>query len=144
MNQLEKKAWGNIVGAIVCIIIAGPGIWWMVNANTKGPVVLVPFLISGLLSGLASYFRNVRSWAKLDEREKNISQRALVLSSLVFIVFMYCASFIVFFIVGARNCVPAYVLPALFICGALLMAFVQSAVVLIQFAKEHYDEQRPD
>ena len=100
--------------------------------------------MSGLVSGWASYRLNKRNWAELDEREKNISQRALVLSSLVFIVFMYCASFIVFFIIGAKNCVPAYVLPALFICGVLLMAVVQSAVVLIQFAKERYDEQRPD
>jgi hypothetical protein len=140
MNRLEKKAWGNIVGAIVCIIIAGPGIWWMVRANTKGFVVLIPFLISGLISGLVSYLRNLRSWAELDEREKNIAQRALVLSSRVFILFFYCASFIVFFIIGARSPVPVYILPVLFICGVLLMVFVQSAMVLIQFAKERYDE----
>jgi hypothetical protein len=46
----------------------------------------------------------------------------------------------VFYIVGAKNPVPAYILPALFLSGLFLMILVQSVVVLIQFAKERYNE----
>jgi hypothetical protein len=81
MSRLEKRAWINLGGVMLCVIIAGPGIGWMVHANTKGPVVLIPFLISGLIGGLVSYLRNIKSWTELDEREKKIAQRALVLSS---------------------------------------------------------------
>jgi hypothetical protein len=139
MNRLEKKAWANIGGVILCVIIAGPGIWWMVHANTKGLTALIPFLISGLIVGLMSYLRNLKSWATLDEREQKIAARANALSRCVFILFLYCASFIVFFVAGANNPVPAYLLPTLFVSGILLASFVQSATLLIQFAKEHYD-----
>jgi hypothetical protein len=139
MNRLERRAWGNLGGVLLCVIIAGPGIWWMVRANTKGLVVLIPFLISGLIGGLISYLRNLKSWAELDEREQKIAAKALTLSRCIFILFLYCASFIVFFVVGANNPIPAYLLPTLFLSGILLASFIQSAVLLIQFAKEHYD-----
>jgi len=140
MNQLEKKAWANIGGVILCVIIAGPGIWWMVSNNTKGPVVLIPFLISGLIGGLISYLRNLKSWATLDEREQKIAAKANALSRCVSILFLYCASFIVFFIAGANNPVPAYLLPTLFISVILLGALVQSVALLIQFTKERCDD----
>jgi hypothetical protein len=140
MNRLEKKAWGNIGGVVLCVIIAGPGIWWMVRNNTKGPAVLTAFLISGLLGGLVSYLRNLKDWDKLDEREQKISAKANALSRCIAILFLYCSSFIVFFAAGANNPVPAYLLPTLFISGILLAAFVQSAMLLIQFAKERHNE----
>jgi hypothetical protein len=140
MNRLEKRAWGNIAGVILCAIIAGPGIWWMVGHNTKGLVVLIPFLISGLIGGLISYVRNMKCWAELDEREQKISARALALSRCVTILFLWCASFTVFFIVGANNPLPAYFLPVLFITGICLASVVQSASLLIQFAKERNSE----
>ena len=140
MNRLEKKAWGNIVGAIICIIIAGPGIWWMVSNNIKGPMALILFSISGLIAGSITYLKSIKHWAKLDEREKNIAQRAGRLSSGVFILFLYCASFIVFLIVGANNPVPAYLLPTLFLSGLFLMVFVYSAAILVQSARERHDE----
>lgn len=140
MNRLEKRAWLNLSGVILCVVIAGPGIWWMVRANTKGLVVLVPFLISGLIGGLISYLRNMKSRAELDEREQNIAAKALALSRCVFILSLYCASFIVFFVAGANNPVPAYLVPTLFISGILLASIVQSTVILVQFAKGRYDE----
>lgn len=142
MSRLEKKAWVNITGAIICIIIAGPGIWWMVSNNIKGPAALILFSISGLIAGSITYLKSIKHWAKFDEREKNIAQRAGRLSSGVFILFLYCASFAIFFTTGA-NTVPAYILPAMFLSGLFIMVFVYSAAILIQFAKERYDEQRP-
>ncbi len=140
MNRLEKTAWANLGEVILCVIIAGPGIWWMVSNNTKGLIVLIPFLISGLIGGLISYLRILKSWAQLDEREQKIAAKANALSRCVSILFLYCTSFIVFFVAGANNSVPAYLLPTLFISGILLASIVQSAMLLFQFAKERRDE----
>jgi len=133
MNRLEKKAWANIGGVILCAIIAGPGIWWMVRNNTKGLVVLIPFLLIGLISGSITYLRNIKSWEQLDEREKLIFQRAYTLSSRLFILFLFCASFGVFLVIGANNPIPAYILPALFLAGLFLMVLAHSAAILIQY-----------
>jgi hypothetical protein len=143
MTRLEKKAWDNLGGALICIIIAGPGIPLLVHMNTTSISFLmggVGGLIGALIAGLISYRRAIKSWAKFDEREQKIVAKARALSSCVFILFMYCASFAVFYIVGAKNPVPAYLLPTLFISGLLLMLFVQSAAIFIQLAKERYNE----
>jgi hypothetical protein len=140
MNRLEKMAWANIVGVILCVIIAGAGLWWMVRDNTKGLVVLIPFLISGLIGGLISYLRNMKRWAKFDEREQKIFTKARMLSNCTFIIFLWCATFAVFFTVGANNPVPAWLLPTLFITGILLASVVNSAMLIIQFAKERFDD----
>jgi uncharacterized membrane-anchored protein len=140
MNRLEKKAWVNLGGVLLCIVIAGPGVAIMVYMNIQaGLPGLISLFVTGLIVGLITYRRNIKSWAQLDEREKKILQKALVWSMSVFILFMYCASFAVFYIVGAKNPIPAYILPVLFLSGLFLMIFVQSAALLIQFAKEHYD-----
>jgi uncharacterized membrane protein len=141
MNRLEKRAWATLGGMILCVIIAGPGIWWLVRVNAKGLAGLIPFLITGLIVMPITYRRNLKSYAKLDEREKNIAQKAGRLSNGVFILFLYCASFTVFLIVGANNPIPAYLLPVLFLSGLFLMVFVYSAAILVQFARERDDEQ---
>jgi hypothetical protein len=140
MNLLERRAWGNLGMMLLCAIIVGPGIWWMVHVNAKGLVALIPFLISGLISGLITYLRNLKSWDELDEREQKIAAKARALSSGIFIVFLMEASFIVFLVVGANNPVPAYLLPTLFLSGLFLMVFVQSATVLVQSARERDNE----
>jgi hypothetical protein len=140
MSRLEKSAWVNLGGMILCVVIAGPGIWWMVGNNIKGPVALILFLMSGLIAGSITHRKSIKNWAKLDEREKNIAQKAHKLSSGVFILFLYCTSFAVFLITGANNTVPAYILPALFLSGLFLMVLVYSAVILVQFARKHHDE----
>ena len=140
MNRLEKKAWINLGGVILCVLIAGPGIWLMAYMNTTSIVGLISFLATGLIVGPIVYLRNTKSWAKFDEREKNIAQRAGRLSSGVFILFLYCASFTVFLIVGANNPVPAYLLPVLFLSGLFLMISVYSAAILVQFARERDNE----
>ena len=140
MNRLEKRAWSELGGVTLCVIIAGPGVALMVYMNTKGIVGLISFLATGLIVGLISYLRNIKSWTKFDEREKKIAQRARALSSCVFILFLYCAAFTVFFVVGAKNPVPAYILPVLFLSGLFLAIFVQSAAILVQFARERDDD----
>ena len=141
MNRLQKMAWMNLIGTTVCIVVGGAGVGLMVHLNTKGMVGLMSFLISGLVAGLISYLRNITIWTKFDEREKKIALRAWVLSSYIFILFFWCATFTIFFIVGGKSSVPVYTLPVLFLVGLFLAQFIQSAVILIQFAREQADEQ---
>jgi len=140
MNRLEKRAWAELGAVTLCVIIAGAGGGLMIYMNTKGMVGLVSFLISGLIAGLISYRRNIKYWAKLDEREQKIANRARVLWSCVFILFLWCASFTVFFIVGAKSPVPAYILPVLFLSGLFLATFIKSAAILVRFARGRDDE----
>ena len=113
----------------------------MVYLNTRGIVYLMIFVIAGLVMGLLSGLRNIVAQAKLDEREKKIALKAFVISSYVFVIFLWCASFTVFFIVGGKSRVPVYTLPAIFLTGLFLSQFIRSAVILIQFAREQADEQ---
>lgn len=140
MNRLERRAWAELGGMTLCVLIAGPGMWLMAYMNTMSIVGLISFLATGLIVGPIVYMRNTKSWAKFDEREKKIAQRARALSNCIFILFLYCASFIVFFVVGAKNPVPAYILPVLFLSGLFLAIFVQSAAILVQFARERDNE----
>lgn len=141
MTRLQKRAWITLAGVTGCVALAGAGIGLMVHWNAKGIVNLMIFLMAGLIGGLVSCLRYMAIEAKFDEREKKIALRAFVISSYVFVIFIWCASFIVFFIVGSKNSVPVYILPVLFLAGLFLSRFIQSAAILIQSAREQTDEQ---
>ncbi|MHC4739286.1 MAG: hypothetical protein ACYS9Y_10325 [Planctomycetota bacterium] len=141
MNRLQKIAWKNLVGTLVCAAVSGIGVGLMVYLNTKGMVGLIPFLTACLVVGLMSYLNNIKVWAKLDEREQKISRKAYILSSHAFVLCLLCSSFTVFFIVGGKGSIPVYFLPALFLSGLFFAQFVYSAIILIQFALEQADEQ---
>ena len=141
MNKLQKRAWIDLAGMTVCLVIASAGVGLMVYLNANGIVSLMAFLIGGSIVGLISCLHNIPIWVKFDEREKKIALKAFVFSSYTFILFYAFSSFIVFFIAGGKGHMPAYTLPVLFLVGLFLSQFVQSAAILIQFAREQADEQ---
>lgn len=141
MTRLQKWAWINLGVTTVCVALAGCGVGLIFHLNAKGIVGLMAFLICGLIAGLISCLRSIANQAKLDEREKKIALRAFVISSYIFFLFFWCATFTTLFIVGGKGTVGAYTLPVLFLIGLFLSNFVQSAVILIQFARERADEQ---
>ncbi len=140
MTKLQEKAWVDLGAVTACVALGGAGVGLMVHQNAKGIVHVMMFLISGLVVGLACYIRYIAIQASFDEREKKIAQRSFVLSSYAFVLFFGCASFIVFFIVGGKSSVPAHTLPVLFLAGLFLAQFIESAAILIQFAREQGDE----
>ncbi|MCK4959379.1 MAG: hypothetical protein KAT00_08255 [Planctomycetes bacterium] len=139
MNRLQKNAWMNLVFVTGCIVLAGAGVGFMVHLNVRGITGLVSFVISGLITGLATGLWSIRTYSGFDERERKIAQKAANYARFVQTVFWALASFVTFFIAGARESIPVYVLPVLFLCGIFLAAFVQSATVLIQFTREQAD-----
>ena len=141
MTRLQKRAWIDLASTTVCIIISAAGVGLAVHFNVKGVGPLVSFVIGGLIMGLISALRSIAIQAKFDERERKIAVKALIIASKVFVIFSLCVSFIILFIVGGKGSVPVYIVPVLFLAGLLLAQFIESAVILIQFAQEQVDEQ---
>ena len=139
MNRLQRKAWVDLGCVTACVAVAGAGIGLMVHFNAQGIDDLMIFLIPGLIAGLVSGLWNMRIVSRFDEREKIIAQRAFVLSSCAFVLFFGCGAFAVFIIAGGKSDVPAYALPVLFVADLVLAQFIQSAAILIQFAREQAD-----
>ena len=140
MTRLQKWAWINLAVTTVGVALGGCGVGLIVHLNVKGMVGLMAFLVCGLITGLISCLRSVANQSKLDERERKIVLRAFVISSYIFFLFFWCASFTTLFIVGGKGSVAAYTLPVLFLIGLFVSNFVQSAAILIQFAREQADE----
>ena len=140
MNRLQKTAWIELASLTFCMAIAGVMLAGLVRSDAHGPAYLIVALVIGLPVGLFGYLRYHSEQKKLDEREKHIAQRAFVLSSYAFVAFIGCSACVLFFTVGGAGEVPVYTAPALFLAGVFVDQFVQSAVILIRFARELADE----
>lgn len=139
MNRLQKTAWIELAIAALFTAAGGGAIAVLVRLNASGADNLIIGLIVGLGVGLFGYLHHLSEQRKLDEREKQITQKAFVLSSYAFTMFVTCSTFILFFSVGGAGKVPVYTLPAVLIGGIFVAQFTQSAAILIQFAREQAD-----
>ncbi len=140
MNRLQKKAWINLAAVTACAALSGMGLGIFVHINAKGIDTFLIGLVAGLVVGLVVYVRSVAGETKLDEREKAIARKSFVWACYTLTLFWACASFGIFFVVGGKSVVPAYTLPVVFFAGLFLAQFVESAAILIQFARETADE----
>ena len=141
MNRLQKRAWIDLAGATAAVVIAGGGVGLAFHLNARGIVPVMSFVIASLIAGLVSGLRSIAAQAKLDERERKIAARAFFISSYTFVLLLCVAAFSIFFLSGARSYIPGYTLPILLLIGIFVSQLVQSAVILIQFAREQADEQ---
>lgn len=140
MSVLQKKAWTELAVMLGCVIVAIPCLAIMVGLDTRGVTYMVISVVAATVSGFVAYRHSIKAAAGLDEREKSILRRAWMLAAHAFVLSIGCVSFIAFFTVGGGGNIPVFALPATFL-GALLVAqFVQSAAILIQFARERVDE----
>ena len=140
MDRLERKAWWELAGVTACVAVTGACLALLVHSNAKGLDTLFIGGIVGLVAGLIAYLLCMAAEAKLDEREKAIMQKAFMWASRTLTLVWGGSAFVVFFTVGGKGVVPVYVLPLMFLAGLFMAQFVQSAVVLIQFAKEKNEQ----
>ena len=140
MNRLQKKAWIELAAMTFCMAGTGAALAVLVRFNASGAGYLMVCLIVGLPVGLYGYLHNLAEQKRLDERERQIAQKAFALSSYAFVTLIGCSAFILFFMVGGAGRVPVYTLPAVFVGGIFVAQFTQSAAILIQFAREQADE----
>lgn len=139
MNRLERKSWLELAGVAVCMAVTGVCVALLVHLDSKGLDTLLIGGAVGLIAGLVAYIRFASAEAKLDERERAILKKGFMWASRALIMFWGGSSFVVFFTVGGKGKIDVYWLPLLFIAGLFLAQFVQSAMVLIQCAKEEYE-----
>ena len=140
MNRLEKRAWLELAGAVIAVLIAGAGIAVMVHLNVKGIIGIIAFTFGFLISGMVTLVINIRTYNQFDEREKKIYNRAFGLAAGAFIFCTCFVSFFVFLISGGKSHIPSYVPPLIFLAGLFLSQFVQSTAIIIQFVLEQSDE----
>jgi len=140
MNRLERKSWLELAGVAVCMALTGVCVAILVHLDSKGMDRLLIGGTVGLIAGLVVCVRSASAEAKLDEREKAILRKAFAWASKVAIGFWGGSSFVAFFVVGGKGKIEVYFLPLLFVAGLFLAQFVQSAVVLIQSAREENEQ----
>jgi hypothetical protein len=140
MTKFQKRAWLELAGSIVAGAVGAIALAVLVHLNANGIVNIVLFSIIFLIVGLAATIKSIRIFSGFDEREKIIYIRAFVIAAGAFVAFTGFISFCMFFIVGGKNLIPVYVLPAMFFISLCMAQFVQSTAILIQFALEQSDE----
>lgn len=140
MNRLQKKAWIELAAVTFCMATSAWTLAVLVRLNASGAHNLIIGLIMGLSVGLFGYLHHFSEQKKLDERERQIAQKAFALSFYAFVTLIGCSAFMFFFMVGGAGQVPVYTLPAVLIGGIFVAKFTQSAAILIQFAREQADE----
>jgi len=140
MNVLQKRAWSELAFMLVCTAITAVALAFMVHMNSKGLSYVIICVAVGTPTGLVACLHNIKTVRQYDERERAILHRATMLGGFVLALVMGCASFVAFFVVGGAGTVPVYVLPAMFLGGLGAAQCTQSAVILIQFAREQVDE----
>ena len=139
MNRLQKRAWGELVGVVVCVIVAGIGIGVLVNANAQGIWYIVVTLVAGGTAGLVGSVYNFVMLKKYDERERKIYRQAFLISTYAFVGYIVGFVFIAFFSVGGKGVISVSVLPAMMLGGLFIGQAVQSGVILIRCAMEEAD-----
>jgi len=140
MNRLQKKAWIELASVTFSMAAIAAALAVLVRLNASGTGYLMVYLIGGLPGGLFGYLHHLAEQKKLDEREKQIAQKAFALSSYACVTLFGCSAFILFFMVGGAGRIPVYTLPAIFVGGIFVAQFIKSAAILIQFAREQADE----
>ena len=141
MNKLQRRAWFELIGVVVTTAVGATALAVLVHLNANGILDLIIFSIVFLITGLLAVVKGIRYFSGFDEREKKIYIRAFVIAAGAFAACGCLISFCVFFIVGGKNTIPVYVLPAMFLISLCMAQFIQSTAILIQFALEQADEQ---
>ena len=137
MSILQKRAWLYLAVVSAAVLIAGIIIDILVRVNAEGGGFggVIPILV-GITVGFICYIRSIPKENQLDEREKMIARKSFEWSSKTFIVFMAIAMFGFFGFFDAREKIPVYFLPYLFMTGLFFAQLVESATILIWCAKE--------
>ena len=101
MNRLQKKAWTDLQASVFCVAGAGIALTVLVRLNVSGAFWLMVCLIVGLPILFYGYLQHLAEQKKLDEREKQIAQRAFAMGFYAFVMFFGCSALIIFFMVGS-------------------------------------------
>ena len=141
MNRLQKKAWTEMIAAIILIVLIT--IPYMLHLSKQSTPALSGFIIYIVIVGfilLIGHLNEVKNIKQFDEREHFIYEKSSSLSTYVFILYLLAFSFISFCVIGPEHTVPVVWMPVMVLTGYVLAQCIQSIAILLQCAKEDDDE----
>ena len=138
MNRLQKLSWFNLIVIFATIIITTIVI--MVELEKKGySDSSLWFFVIPLLSLKLKPFLFKKPQGQdnvvLDERDINITKRALAIAYKIFWYVLISLCFLLFLIIGPRNFVPVITLPLIAIGSALFIQVSCSVSILILYGR---------
>lgn len=136
MNRLKKKAYINLAFMTFCVIIAALGVGIGYRYNIKGPVPIISFVIPACLMGLFATIHEINKRTIYDERENKMIIQASRFGFSCFILFVMFSTFTIFYIVGGRGQIPAYVFPIIALIGLFVMGLADAITLLIFMTRE--------
>ena len=138
MNKLQKLSWFTliVIFATIIITLAVGAIEFHIRGYST--IAFWFFVIPLLLLKLKPFlFKKPQGRDKvvLDERDINITKRALAIAYKIFWYVFISFCFLLFLIIGPRGSVPTITLPLMAIGGALFLKIVCSVAILIQYGR---------
>jgi hypothetical protein len=106
MNRLQKKAWTEMIAAIILIVLIT--IPYMLHLSKQSTPALSGFIIYIVIVGfilLIGHLNEVKNIKQFDEREHFIYEKSSSLSTYVFILYLLAFSFISFCLIGPDHTV---------------------------------------
>ena len=140
MNRLRKKAWRELVSALIMTILSISAYIYLAIVDHYGFQMLIQGLIFGGIPGGTLAYRivkkkNNKHQQNYDERELFIIKQAYEWFFLTLISYLFLFVFITFCIIGGKGMVPTWTLPVILFSGLFFSQCVHS-VILLHNAKE--------
>ena len=137
MNRYQKLAWLNIIVIISTIIITTTAIAVEIHIRGFSTIGFWFITILVILKFKPFMFKKPQARDKvvLDERDIDITKKALAIAYKIFWYVLISVCFLLFLIIGPRNSVPVTTLPLIAIGSALFIQVACSVSMLVQYGR---------
>jgi len=137
MNRLQKLSWFNLFVIFATIVITTAVIMFEIakkGYSNYGLYCLAPLV---LLKFKPFLFKKPQGRDKvaLDERDYDITKRALAIAYKIFWYVFILLCFVLFIIIGPRGSVPVITLPLIAAGGAFFIQTVCSVSILVMYGR---------
>jgi len=140
MNKTQKGAWFSLAAGLTCIASFGYiFVQFFVLRKQPGLTGVWPLLVAyGVLLGVPIIFlRKKQSPQEVDKDERDglIEKRAVIAAFVSIWILLFAATIIPRFIVGLDGSIPVWSLAFINVGILLIVLFVYSIAVLVQYGK---------
>ena len=140
MNKTQKGAWFSLAAGLTCIASFGYiFVQFFVLRKQPGLTGVWPLLVAyGVLLGVPIIFlRKKQSPREVDKDERDglIEKRAVIAAFVSIWILLFAATIIPRFIVGLDGSIPVWSLAFINVGILLIVLFVYSIAVLVQYGK---------
>lgn len=136
MNRLKKKAWTELITALIAVIWTTLLILYIAYCNVHGLGWLLLCMLIGVPVFVFIFLFETKELKRYNEREKLLIRKSLDISQKTFILYLIAFSFLSLFMVGGKKDIPVVILPMMVFAGLFLEQCIRSTVLLMQCEKE--------